>query len=64
MREADIRMMDQQPHDFESAIDAFPVRLSNFEGPLDLLLHLIKRSELSIHDIRALITQQYSTPSS
>jgi segregation and condensation protein A len=53
-------MMDQQPHDFESAIDAFPVRLSNFEGPLDLLLHLIKRSQLSIHDIPiALITQQY-----
>jgi len=52
--------MDQQPHDFESAIDAFPVRLSNFEGPLDLLLHLIKRSQLSIHDIPiALITQQY-----
>jgi segregation and condensation protein A len=53
-------MMDQQPHDFESAIDPFPVRLSNFEGPLDLLLHLIKRSQLSIHDIPiALITQQY-----
>jgi segregation and condensation protein A len=53
-------MMDQQPHDFESAIDAFPVRLSNFEGPLDLLLHLIKRNEVSIHDIPiALITQQY-----
>jgi segregation and condensation protein A len=53
-------MMDQQPHDFESAIDAFPVRLSNFEGPLDLLLHLIKKNELNIHDIPiALITQQY-----
>jgi segregation and condensation protein A len=53
-------MMDQQPHDFESAIDAFPVRLSNFEGPLDLLLHLIKKNEVSIHDIPiALITQQY-----
>jgi segregation and condensation protein A len=53
-------MMDQQPHDFESAIDAFPVRLSNFEGPLDLLLHLIKTNEVSVHDIPiALITQQY-----
>jgi segregation and condensation protein A len=53
-------MMDQQPHDFESAIDAFPVRLTNFEGPLDLLLHLIKKSEVNIHDIPiALITQQY-----
>jgi len=53
-------MMDQQPHDFESAVDAFPVRLTNFEGPLDLLLHLIKRNEVNVHDIPiALITQQY-----
>jgi segregation and condensation protein A len=52
--------MDQQTHEFESAIDAFPVRLQNFEGPLDLLLHLIKKNEVSIHDIPiALITQQY-----
>jgi len=53
-------MMDPQAHDFESAIDAFPVRLQNFEGPLDLLLHLIKKNEVNIHDIPiALITQQY-----
>src|SRR4029450_10668444 len=46
--------------DFESAPDAFPVKLENFEGPLDLLLHLIKKNEVSIHDIPiALITQQY-----
>ena len=46
--------------DFESAIDAFPVKLENFEGPLDLLLHLIKRNELEIHDINiAVITKQY-----
>jgi segregation and condensation protein A len=49
-----------QPGDFESAADAFPVKLSNFEGPLDLLLHLIKKNEVSIEDIPiALITQQY-----
>ena len=49
-----------QPHDFESAVDAFPVKLSNFEGPLDLLLHLIKKNEVNIHDIPiALITRQY-----
>ena len=50
-----------EPHpDFESAPDAFPVRLENFEGPLDLLLHLIKKNEVSIHDIPiAVITQQY-----
>jgi segregation and condensation protein A len=49
-----------QPNDFESAVDAFPVKLSNFEGPLDLLLHLIKRNEVNVHDIPiALITRQY-----
>jgi segregation and condensation protein A len=51
--------MDQQ-QDFESNVDAFPVRLDRFEGPLDLLLHLIKKNELNVHDIPiALITQQY-----
>src|SRR5690349_24018218 len=46
--------------DFESAPDAFPVKLSNFEGPLDLLLHLIRTNEVNIHDIPiALITSQY-----
>jgi segregation and condensation protein A len=46
--------------EFESAIDAFPVKLERFDGPLDLLLHLIKRNEVSIYDIPiALITQQY-----
>jgi len=51
--------MDQS-QDFESAADAFPVRLENFDGPLDLLLHLIKKNEVNIYDIPiALITQQY-----
>src|SRR5262245_25765808 len=50
----------EQPHDFESSVDALPVRLDNFEGPLDLLLHLIKKNEVNIHDIPiALITAQY-----
>ena len=49
-----------QPEEFESAPEALPIRLDNFEGPLDLLLHLIKRSEVSIYDIPiALITRQY-----
>ena len=49
------------PHqDFESSADAFAVRLEQFEGPLDLLLHLIRKNEVNIHDIPiALITQQY-----
>jgi segregation and condensation protein A len=52
-------MNDQQP-DFESSIDAYPVKLEQFEGPLDLLLHLIKKNEVNIYDIPiALITAQY-----
>jgi segregation and condensation protein A len=51
--------VDSHP-DFESAPEAFPVKLSNFEGPLDLLLYLIKKHEVDIHDIPiALITAQY-----
>jgi len=52
--------MTESYPDFESAPDAFPVKLENFEGPLDLLLHLIKKHEVNIHDIPiALITAQY-----
>jgi segregation and condensation protein A len=48
------------PSDFESAPDAFPVKLEQFEGPLDLLLHLIKKNEVNVHDIPiALIAAQY-----
>ena len=49
-----------QPHDFESSVDAFPVKLEHFDGPLDLLLYLIKKNEVSIYDIPiVVITQQY-----
>lgn len=52
--------MSEPRSDFESAPDAFPVKLASFEGPLDLLLHLIKTNEVNIHDIPiALITRQY-----
>src|SRR5262249_50940696 len=52
--------MTESHHEFESAPDAFPVKLSMFEGPLDLLLFLIKKNEIDVHDIPiALITQQY-----
>ena len=40
-----------EPHDFESSADAMPVRLENFEGPLDLLIHLIRTNEVSVYDI-------------
>lgn len=37
-----------------------PVKLQNFEGPLDLLLHLIDRNKVNIYDIPiAEITDQY-----
>ena len=50
----------QEPQEFESILEAYPVRLQNFQGPLDLLLHLIKRSEVSIYDIPIVrITSQY-----
>src|SRR5918993_1529528 len=46
--------------DFESSPDAYQVKLDTFEGPLDLLLHLIRKSEVNIYDIPiALITEQY-----
>src|SRR3954470_22336193 len=51
-----------QPDEFESALEALPIRLENvnFEGPLDLLLHLIKKNEVNIYDIPiALVTAQY-----
>lgn len=52
--------MNDQPHDFESSVDALPVRLENFEGPLDLLIHLIRKNELNIYEIPiSFITQQY-----
>lgn len=41
-------------------LGAYPVRLTHFEGPLDLLLHLIKKHQLDIYDIPiALVTRQY-----
>jgi segregation and condensation protein A len=46
--------------DFESTLEQYPVKLANFEGPLDLLLHLIKRHEVDIYDIPiVLVTRQY-----
>jgi segregation and condensation protein A len=46
--------------EFESILEAYPVRLQNFEGPLDLLLHLIKKNEVNIYDIPiTTITSQY-----
>jgi len=39
---------------------AYRVQLEQFEGPLDLLLFLIKEHEIDISDIPiSLVTQQY-----
>lgn len=41
-------------------MSGYAVQLDNFEGPLDLLLHLIKKNEMDIYDIPiAAITEQY-----
>lgn len=48
------------PPNFESILPDYPVRLTNFEGPLDLLIHLIKTNEVDVYDIPiALVSQQY-----
>ena len=36
--------------EFESVVD-YSTKLENFEGPLDLLLHLIKEAKIEIKDI-------------
>jgi segregation and condensation protein A len=46
--------------DFESSPGSYKVKLDSFEGPLDLLLHLIRKNEVNIYDIPiAIITEQY-----
>lgn len=43
-------------------MDSYAIHLENFEGPLDLLLHLIRKNEMDINDIpMAAITEQYLT---
>jgi segregation and condensation protein A len=52
--------MDKLPEDLYIPPDALEVFLDAFEGPLDLLLYLIRRQNLNILDIPVLkITQQY-----
>jgi segregation and condensation protein A len=42
-------------------LESCSVKLQSFEGPLDLLLHLIKKHEIDIYDIPiALISEQYN----
>jgi segregation and condensation protein A len=56
----DGKPMTNMPMDLYIPPDALEVFLEAFEGPLDLLLYLIKRQNLDILDIRvAEITRQY-----
>ena len=57
---APVDQPNQQTGGFEQTELPYQVRIENFEGPLDLLLHLIKKSEINIYDIPInLIAQQY-----
>lgn len=52
--------MTTEHPDFESSPGAYTVKLDAFEGPLDLLLYLIRKNELNIYDIPiSVITEQY-----
>jgi segregation and condensation protein A len=52
--------MEKLPEDLYIPPDALQVFLDAFEGPLDLLLYLIRRQNLDILDIPILkVTQQY-----
>lgn len=52
--------MDPRVEGYEQTELPYQVRIENFEGPLDLLLHLIKKNEINIYDIPvALIANQY-----
>lgn len=54
------KAITQLPQDLYIPPDALEVFLEAFEGPLDLLLYLIKRQNIDILDIDvALITEQY-----
>src|SRR5213596_1672051 len=53
-------MAEDRDIGLDVAEDSYRIRLDEFEGPLDLLLHLIKKNEVNIYDIPiALITAQY-----
>ena len=55
----DAKVTDNYLSKFDES-DYYKIRLQNFEGPLDLLLYLIKDSKLEIEDIKlASITEQY-----
>ena len=45
---------------FESQLDSIKIKVQAFEGPLDLLVHLIKKNKMNVYDIQiSVITKQY-----
>ena len=45
--------------EFESVVD-YDTKLSNFEGPLDLLLYLVNKAEIEIREIfMSQVTEQF-----
>ena len=53
-------MITERNGETEDPQSAYSVELDIFNGPLDLLLHLIKKNEVDIYDIPiALIIEQY-----
>jgi segregation and condensation protein A len=55
-----VAMAKAPERDDEAWRDSYRVKLEIFEGPLDLLLYLIKKDEIDIYDIPiARITEQY-----
>jgi segregation and condensation protein A len=59
--ERDVRQGAPMPEQPEENAEAYKVTLPTFHGPLDLLLHLIRKHEVDIYDIPILlITDQYN----
>src|SRR5437016_11212542 len=55
-----VTLADTFEPESEARADDYRVKLEIFEGPLDLLLYLIKKDEIDIYDIPiAHITEQY-----
>jgi segregation and condensation protein A len=45
---------------FESQLESIKIKLQGFDGPLDLLVHLIKKNQMNVYDIQiSVITRQY-----
>jgi segregation and condensation protein A len=50
----------QEEEVFESQLDSIKIKVTAFEGPLDLLVHLIKKNKMNVYDIQiSVITRQY-----